>query len=154
MAFFQCKYAFSNENMTFYINKRRRKTPYTAFSMQIRLFICLSEGVGCRQYVLNFKYFWIRSKGGGSEFFNNFWNSKYSEQGVARSFLNLTRPYQYQFDQMNRLYGRIRGWNQWLSPRPNNYRISFFPIPPGPTFSQTNQLPTRTVKKREKARLQ
>ena len=59
MAFFQCKYAFSNENMTFYINKRRRKTPYTAFSMQIRLFICLSEGVGCRQYVLNFKLFCI-----------------------------------------------------------------------------------------------
>ena len=76
----QCKYSFSNEMMTFYINKRRRKTPYTAFSIQIRLFICLSEGVGCRQYVLNFKHFWIRSKGGGGmEFFNNFWNSKYSE---------------------------------------------------------------------------
>ena len=79
MAFFQCKYAFSNENMTFYINKRRRKTPYTAFSMQIRLFICLSEGVGCRQYVLNFKLFWIWSEGGESQFFNNFWNSKSSE---------------------------------------------------------------------------
>ena len=25
MAFFQCKYAFSNENMTFYINKRGRQ---------------------------------------------------------------------------------------------------------------------------------
>ena len=68
MAFFQCKYAFSNENMTFYINKRRRKTPYMAFSMQIRLFICLSEGVGCRQYVLNFKLFWIWSEGGGRNF--------------------------------------------------------------------------------------
>ena len=72
MTFFQCKYAFSYENMTFYINKRRRKTPYMAFSMQIRLFRCLSEGVGCRQYVLNFKHF-------GSQFFNNFWNSKSSE---------------------------------------------------------------------------
>ena len=30
-------------------------------------------------------------------------------QGVARSFLNIARPYQYQFDQMIRLYGRIRG---------------------------------------------
>ena len=79
MAFFPCKYAFSNQNMTFYINKRRRKTPYMAFSMQIRLFRCLSEGVGCRRYVLNFKHFWIWSEGGGSEFFHNFWNSKYSE---------------------------------------------------------------------------
>ena len=30
-------------------------------------------------------------------------------QGVARSFLNIARPYQYKFDQMIRLYGRIRG---------------------------------------------
>ena len=72
------------------------------------------------------------------------------QQGVARSFLNFTRPYQYQFDQMNRLYGRIRGWNQLLSPRPNNYRISFFSIPPATTFSQTNQPSTQTVKKQGK----
>ena len=39
-----------------------------AFSMQIRLFRCLSEGVGCRQYVLNFKLFWIWSEGGGRNF--------------------------------------------------------------------------------------
>ena len=54
--------------MTFYINKRRRKTPYMVFSMQIRLFKCLSEGVGCRQYVLNFKLFWIWSEGVGRNF--------------------------------------------------------------------------------------
>ena len=57
-------------------------------------------------------------------------------QGVARTFHNFTRPYQYQLDQMNRLYGRIRGWNQWLSPRPNNYRISFFSIPPARTVKK------------------
>ena len=40
-----------------------------AFKMQIRLFRCLSEGVGCRQYVLNFKLFWIWSEGGGQTFY-------------------------------------------------------------------------------------
>ena len=93
MAFFQCKYAFSNQNMTFYINKRRRKTPYMAFSMQIRLFRCLSEGVSCRWYVLNFKHFWIRSRGkGGVRFFNNFWDSKYSELSQIFQFFLVTPP--------------------------------------------------------------
>ena len=49
-----------------------------AFSMQICLFRCLSEGVGCRQYVLNFKHFWIWSEGGVGSFqkvlkFKKFW---------------------------------------------------------------------------------
>ena len=41
-----------------------------ALSMQIHFFRCLSKSVGCHQYVPNFKYFWIRSEGGGAEFSN------------------------------------------------------------------------------------
>ena len=72
MAFFQCKYAFSNENMTFYINKRRRKTTRMAFSMPISLFRCLSEGsAGINIFTIsNISEFALR--GGGSSLIGNF----------------------------------------------------------------------------------
>ena len=46
-----------DENSQFQFGNFENPTPYMAFSIQIRLFRCLSEGVGCRRYVLNFKHF-------------------------------------------------------------------------------------------------
>ena len=74
----------------------------------------------CWKFIVNF----ILASNCFKELKTSFYDS---HQGVAKSFLNITRPYQYEFDQMIRLYGRIRGWNQWISPKPNNYRMRFFP---------------------------
>ena len=49
-----------DENITFYIITKL----YLALSMRIRLFECLSEGVGRSQYVFNIKHLKINSEGG------------------------------------------------------------------------------------------